>query len=99
MKARALVLAAVASLALVTSALANTYGSVEPIANPAVIDTGALRDQSLRVRSDFAERLLTCGIVDRVVDALTSRGAIATVSAENVVLPFASVPAVPHWDP
>ena len=83
MKARALVLSALASLALVTSARANTYGSVEPIANPAVIDTDPLRDKSLRVRGDFAERLLTCGIVDRVVDALTSKGAIATVNNLN----------------
>jgi hypothetical protein len=29
---------------------ANTYGSVEPIANDAVIDTGPLRNQPLRVR-------------------------------------------------
>jgi hypothetical protein len=83
MKARVLVLSALASLALLTSAEANTYGSVEPIANPAVIDTDPLRDKSLRVRGEFAQRLLTCGIVDRVVDALTSKGAIATVNNLN----------------
>jgi hypothetical protein len=83
MRARVLVLSALASLALLTSAEANTYGSVEPIANPAVIDTDPLRDKSLRVRGEFAQRLLTCGIVDRVVDALTSKGAIATINNLN----------------
>ena len=59
---------------------ANTYGSVEPIANPAVIDTSPLRDQPLKVREAFATRLLQCGIVSRVVDALTSTGAITTIN-------------------
>jgi hypothetical protein len=83
MKTRVLVLSALASLALVSSSRANTYGSVEPIANPAVIDTDPLRDKSLRVRGEFAQRLLTCGIVTRVVDALTSKGAIATINNLN----------------
>jgi hypothetical protein len=83
MKVRVLVFSALASLALVSSSRANTFGSVEPIANPAVIDTDPLRDKSLRVRGEFAQRLLTCGIVDRVVDALTSKGAIATVNNLN----------------
>jgi hypothetical protein len=62
---------------------ANTYGSVEPIANPAVIDTTALRDQPLRVREAFATALLQCGIVSRVVDALSTTGAITTVNDLN----------------
>jgi len=83
MNARSLVLAAVSSLCLVTSSLANTYASVEPIPNPAVVDTRPLRDQSLRVRADFAERLLSCGIVDRVVHALTKTGSISTINSLN----------------
>ena len=63
--------------------LANTFGSVEPIANPAVIDTTALRDQPLRVREAFATRLLECGIVSQVVDALSSTGAITTINDLN----------------
>ncbi len=50
---------------------ANTYGSVEPIANPDVLDTGPLRDQSLAVETAFADRRLECGIVDLVIDAST----------------------------
>lgn len=62
---------------------ANKYGSVEPIANPAVIDTSALRDQPLKVREAFANRLFGCGIVTRVVEALTSTGAISTINNLN----------------
>ena len=62
---------------------ANTYGSVEPIANSAVIDTPPLRDQDLRVREEFAERLLKCGIVDDVTRVLTSKGAITTINDLN----------------
>ena len=39
---------------LSTTLQANTYGSVEPLANDAVIDTSALRAQPLRVREAFA---------------------------------------------
>jgi hypothetical protein len=76
-------LAAVWSLLLAVPALANTYGSVEPIANPAVIDTRALRDQPLFVREAFAERLLQCGIVGDVIGALSSTGAIRTINGLN----------------
>jgi len=62
---------------------ANKYGSVEPIANSAVIDTDPLRDQPLRVREAFAHRLLQCGIVSRVVDVLSSTGAITTINNLN----------------
>jgi hypothetical protein len=62
---------------------ANKYGSVEPIANTAVIDTQPLRDQPLRVRQAFAARLLQCGLVTDVVDALTSTRAITTINGLN----------------
>jgi hypothetical protein len=70
-------------LSLCTTVHAQTYGSVEPIANPAVIDTTPLRDQPLRVREAFATRLLQCGIVSDVVDALTSTRAISTINGLN----------------
>ncbi len=69
--------------ALATSALASTYGSVEPIATQSVIDTTLLRDQSLDVRAAFAERLLQCGIVDQVIAVLVSNGSITTVNGLN----------------
>ncbi len=65
------------------SAAANTYGSVEPIPNPDVIDTGPLRDQSLAVKEAFAERSFECGVVDEVIDALTSSGAVTTIDDLN----------------
>ena len=83
MKAARALLVAVSSLSLLVDARANTYGSVEPIANPAVIDTRPLRDQDLKVREAFAERLLQCGIVDDVIKALSSTRAITTVNDLN----------------
>jgi hypothetical protein len=71
------------SISLSATLQANTYGSVEPFANPAVIDTSALRDQPLRIREAFATRLLQCGIVSQVMDALTSSRAITTINALN----------------
>ena len=70
-------------LALGATLRANTYGSVEPLANPAVIDTTAIKNQPMRVREAFAARLLQCGIVDRTIDALSSTGAITTVNNLN----------------
>ncbi len=66
-----------------TTVQANKYGSVEPIANPAVIDTTPLREQPLRVREAFAERLLQCGVVSQVVDALSATRAITTINNLN----------------
>ena len=83
MRVKASLLAVVLSFALGATLQANTYGSVEPIANPAVIDTTPLRDQPLRVREAFATRLLQCGIVSRVVEALSSTGAITTINDLN----------------
>jgi hypothetical protein len=73
----------VLSLVFASVALGNTFGSVEPIANQAVIDTTPLREQSLRVREAFAERLLQCGIVDQVIAVLTSHRSITTVNGLN----------------
>ncbi len=68
---------------VLSTAQANSYGSVEPVANPAVIDTRPLRDQDLEFREAFAERLLECGIVDVVIDVLTLTGAISTINSLN----------------
>jgi hypothetical protein len=62
---------------------ATTYGSVEPIANPAVIDTTPLADQPLRVREAFARSLFQCGIVGQVVGVLTTTGAVTTINSLN----------------
>jgi hypothetical protein len=60
-----------------------TYGSVEAIPNPAVVDTQALRSQSLAVHEAFVERVLECGFVDRVLDALTDADSISTIDEDN----------------
>ena len=60
-----------------------TYGSVEAIPNPDVVDTRPLRGQSLAVREAFVERVLACGYVDRVIDVLTDTGAITTIDDDN----------------
>ena len=83
MKAATVLLTTAFSLTLFGAARANTFGSVEPIANPAAIDTRLLRDQSLAVREAFAERLLECGIVDRVIQALSATGAVSTINDMN----------------
>jgi hypothetical protein len=78
-----LLLAAALSFVVSATALANTYGSVEPIANPAVINTDPLREASLEVRRAFGKRLLECGIVDDVVEALTDHDVITTINDLN----------------
>jgi hypothetical protein len=83
MKAATTLLTTALSLSFLGTATASTYGSVEPIANPLVIDTQLLRDQPLDVRGAFAGRLLQCGIVDRVIHALSSTGAITTINGLN----------------
>jgi hypothetical protein len=83
MRVNPIVATAVVSFSLCTPLQANKYGSVEPIANTAVIDTTPLRDQPLRVREVFARRLLQCGIVDRVVQALSATKAITTINDLN----------------
>lgn len=61
----------------------NTYGSVEPVPNPAVIDTRPIRDLSLSTREVLADRIFACGVVDDVIAALTETGAISTIDASN----------------
>jgi hypothetical protein len=83
MRVTASFVTAVLSLSLCGTLQASTYGSVEPFASAAVIDTRPLMDQPLRVREAFATRLLQCGIVSRVVNALSSTGAITTINDLN----------------
>jgi hypothetical protein len=83
MRIKASVVAALLPLAWCATLQANTYGSVEPIANPDVVDTSALSRQPLRVREAFAHRLFQCGIASRVVEALSSTGAITTINDLN----------------
>jgi len=82
-KAAQLFLLAVLPFLSLRPALANTYGSVEPIASDAVIDTAPLRDQPLDVRKAFAERFYQCGVVPQVIEALSSTGAISTIDDLN----------------
>ena len=83
MKVTAGLVAAILFLSLSATMRASTFGSVEPIATPDVIDTSALSAQPMRVREAFASRLLQCGIVSRVVDVLTSTGAVKTINELN----------------
>src|ERR1700754_457444 len=84
MRVTARIITAVLVFCLCTTVQATKYGSVEPIANPAVINTDPLRDQPLRVREAFANRLLQCGLVNQVVDALTATRAISTINDLNI---------------
>ena len=83
MRITASLVAVALSITLNTTLQANTYGSVEPIANPDVIDTTPLRNQPLRVREAFATRLLQCGVVGQVVDVLSATRAIKTINNLN----------------
>jgi len=83
MKAFAILRATILSFALTTTVLANTYGSVEPIVNPAVVDTATLKDQSLDVRAAFAARALECGVVNDVIAALTLTASITSINSLN----------------
>ena len=83
MNASMILKSAIVCFSLSTSALASTYGSVEPIATPDVIDTGLLKAQRLDVRAAFAERLLQCGIVDEVIAVLVSTRSITTINGLN----------------
>jgi hypothetical protein len=83
MRFTARVVTVVLVVSLSSTLQANKYGSVEPIANPAVIDTTPLRDQPLRVREAFANRLLECGVVEQVIGVLTATRAITTINNLN----------------
>jgi hypothetical protein len=89
---RAAVLGAIVmSLAMVGPANAGsstfdqalTYASVEAIPNSAVVDTTPLRSLDLTIRQAFVERVLACGYVDRVVDALSDTGATTSIDTGN----------------
>ena len=84
MRNKTRVITIVLVLSICSTLQATKYGSVEPIANPAVIDTTPLRDQPLRVREAFASRLLQCGIVNQVVDVLQATRATTTINNLNV---------------
>ena len=86
MKVTARIATAVLFFSLCSTVQASKFGSVEPIANPAVIDTNPLRDQPLKVREAFATRLLQCGIVNDVVNVLASTGAITTINDGKIRL-------------
>jgi len=83
MKPATFLLTTIVSSFLAGSAPASTFGSVEPIANPAVVDTRPLRDQPLDVRAAFAQQLFQCGIVDQVIQALSSTHAVSTIDGLN----------------
>jgi len=83
MRAATLLLSAALSSSIASTALAGTFGSVEPIANPAVVDTRPLRDQPLDVREAFADHLFECGIVDQVIRALSATHAVSTINGLN----------------
>lgn len=63
----------------------NTYGSVEPVPNPAIIDTTPIRDLSLTTREVLADRILACGVVKDVIASLTETGAISTINRSNSI--------------
>lgn len=84
MKTASILRAAVLWLALGSPVLATTYGSVEPIATPDVIDTTILREQRLEIRAAFADRLLQCGIVDKVIEVLRSNKSVKTINGLNI---------------
>jgi hypothetical protein len=65
------------------SAPANTYGSVEPIPSSAVLDSDSLLNQALEVREAFAQRAFQCGIVDEVLETLSSHDAVTTINSLN----------------
>jgi hypothetical protein len=83
MKTATISTAIVLCLTVSSPALATTYGSVEPIATPDVINTSVLKAQRLDVRAAFAERLLQCGIVEEVVGVLVSNKSITTINGLN----------------
>ncbi|HEX3476985.1 MAG TPA: hypothetical protein VHT91_18305 [Kofleriaceae bacterium] len=65
-------------------ARAETVGSVEPIIDNGVVDTGPLTAQPLDVRGAFAERLLQCGLVDDVERVLAEARVTTTLDARNL---------------
>jgi hypothetical protein len=66
------------------AARAETVGSVEPIIDNGVIETGPLTSQPLGVRTAFAERLFQCGVVDDVERVLAEARVTTTLDARNL---------------
>ena len=62
---------------------ANTYGSVEPIANDAVIDTGPFATSLCECGKRLRRGSCSVEIVSRTVEALTSTGSISTINDLN----------------
>jgi hypothetical protein len=79
-----LVFAAPVSASVGSFDQALTYGSVEAIPNPVVVDTTPLRALPLGVREAFVDRVLACGYADQVVGVLSRTGATTTINASNI---------------
>jgi len=77
------VFVALGSMVLGGTALAETVGSVEPIINNGVIETGALTGQDLDIRAAFAERLVQCGVIDDVERLLAAERVTTTINDRN----------------
>lgn len=93
------VVAIALSVSLSATLRASTYGSVEPIANSAVLDTRLLAEQPLNVREAFATRLLECGIVSRVAKVLSATGAITTINDLNTHVAVSAGGFAGHTNP
>jgi hypothetical protein len=61
-----------------------TYGSVEAIPNPTVVNTTPLRALPLGVREAFVDRVLACGYPNQVLSLLSRTGATTTLNSSNV---------------
>ena len=83
MKTLGLLIVALGAVLVSGEATAETLGAIEPFANDAVLDMGPLESQDLDVRAAFAERLLACGIVDRVEQLLSDRHITTTINDRN----------------
>ena len=96
---RVALLAALGTLWCTGSALAETVGSVEPIIDNGVIETGVLVGQELDVRAAFAERLLQCGIVDEVERLLSHERVTTTLDDRNTRFQVAAGGFQGHTNP
>jgi hypothetical protein len=69
---------------LAGTALADTLGSVEPIASDSVLDVGPLLEEDLDVRAAFAERWFRCGVVDDVENLLARESVTHTLDERTI---------------
>jgi hypothetical protein len=67
-----------------SAAWAETVGSVEPIIDNGVIETGPLTSQPLEVRTAFADRLFQCGVIGDVERVLDEARVTTTLDARNL---------------